>query len=386
MRHTRSIRRRLGKGLILVVLSLVVVVALSPNASAAQYNYSPPWAQHTVFEHDATAMGVAWNYAVPGTAGSDGSIQPYSSSFAGPGWGFSGTNVEAIFAGVEFTPSISDYHTFYFFWKITGWARPCVYVVPPNAAAANSKIWITANVWDSAAQRWVYDKPDTVPTITLVNLNGNPLYCGYYPWRVTNQYYTLSFSYALYQGRTYYLYAYLNLHTAASALGISQANAYASIESGSSHWGESIYVYSPPQPCVASGTKILLPDGSTAKVDKLETGDYVMGYDLTGRQLVPVLVTANIQRNANQIVSVNDGLLKVTPTDQPIYVRNGTWEGWVMDASHLEVGEELFLPASGSWLTIDRIETLSGSFKVFDLRTDGPNNFIANGVLVLDKV
>ena len=386
MRHAHSLRGRLGKGFTFLLLSLVVVVALSPNAAAAQWNYSPPWAQHTSFEHDATAWGIAWNYAVPGTPGSDGSLQPYSSSFAGPGAGAAGTNVQTMFAGVEFTASINDYHTFYFFWKITGWVRPCTYIVPPSIAAANSKIWIQANLWDSAAGRWVFDNPDNVPTLTLINLNGNFLYCGYCPWQVTNQYYTLSFNYALYSGRTYYLYAYLHVHTAADAVGASQANAYASVQSGSTHWGESVYVYTPPQPCIGSGTQILLPDGSTAKVDKLKAGDYVMGYDLTDRQLVPVLVTANSQRNVDQIVSINDGALKVTPTDQPIYVRNGTWEGWVMDASHLEVDEELFLPASGSWLTINSIETLTGNFKVFDLRTDAPNNFIANGMLVLDKV
>lgn len=137
--------------------------------------------------------------------------------------------------------------------------------------------------------------------------------------------------------------------------------------------------------CVLSGTQVLLPGGSTQTVDKLKVGDSVTGYNLSSSSLQPITVTGDTPTHVNEVMSLNNGLLVVTPTDQPLYVRNGTWTGWVRDPNQLTTGEQVFGPASGTWVNLTIIETLTGNFKVWTLSTNPLNNFIANGVLVDSK-
>ncbi len=87
----------------------------------------------------------------------------------------------------------------------------------------------------------------------------------------------------------------------------------------------------------------------------------------------------------DEILSVNGGLLETTLTDQPLFVRNGTWVGWVRDPRNLTLGEQLFNPLTQSWINVTSLQVLQGSFKVYDLQTTAPNNFLANGVLVDKK-
>ncbi len=96
---------------------------------------------------------------------------------------------------------------------------------------------------------------------------------------------------------------------------------------------------------------------------------------------VPVSVTSNTQTRVSQALVINKGLLTVTLVNQPLYARNGTWQGWVRHPSDLRVGMELFQPDSQSWIPIYSPETLVRSFRVYDLVTEPHNNFIVNGVL-----
>ena len=111
-------------------------------------------------------------------------------------------------------------------------------------------------------------------------------------------------------------------------------------------------------------------------------GAAILGYDVAKGAWVDETVTPNAMTQVDQILSINDGLLGVTLTDQPLLVRNGTWIGWVRDPQNLTVGEELFNPATASWVNITSLEVLQGKFKVYDLQATAPNDFVANGVLV----
>ena len=139
------------------------------------------------------------------------------------------------------------------------------------------------------------------------------------------------------------------------------------------------------QGCVQSGTQISVPGGTVA-VDNLSVGDEVLGYNVSTHTMVPETVTQNSFAMVSSVLSINHGLLYTTLTDQPLYVRNGSWEGWVRDPQMLRPGERLFFPLTGAWVKVTSLEVLQGNFKVYDLRVSSPYDFVANGLLALDKV
>ena len=136
--------------------------------------------------------------------------------------------------------------------------------------------------------------------------------------------------------------------------------------------------------CVLAGTLIATPNGAK-RVETLTAGDAVLGYNVTTGSWVRETVTSNSASTVSQVLSIDNGLLVTTLTEQPLYVRNGTWVGWVHDPQNLTVGEQVFLPWTGSWITITSLKVLHGTFTVYDLRVTAPSDFVANGVLSLDK-
>jgi len=137
--------------------------------------------------------------------------------------------------------------------------------------------------------------------------------------------------------------------------------------------------------CLASGTSIQLPDGSTSRIDKLRAGDQVMGYDVLTSTLLPVTVTANLRSTVDHVLVINNGTLTTTFTDQPLWIRNATYTGWLTDPQDLRVGTELFNPVTQTWTIITVLSTTWTMSKVYDLRVSSPYTFVANGILVLDK-
>jgi len=133
--------------------------------------------------------------------------------------------------------------------------------------------------------------------------------------------------------------------------------------------------------CVAFGTLILTPSGYVS-VQRLKEGDKAVGYDLGEGRLVTLNVTAIEESFEAILISVNAGSLVLTPYDQPIYIKNVTFEGWLRDPGQLTVGTMIFDAVRGEWVPIVSLEPLYGKTKVYDIATDGPNNFIANGYLL----
>ncbi len=107
-----------------------------------------------------------------------------------------------------------------------------------------------------------------------------------------------------------------------------------------------------------------------------------MGYDFQQGRLVPLELLTNKMSWANSVISINDGALVLTKTDQPIYVKNSTFVGWVRDPQDLKVGEFIFNAVQGNWVPITSIQSLQERIRVYDVVTVGPNNFIANGYLL----
>lgn len=169
--------------------------------------------------------------------------------------------------------------------------------------------------------------------------------------------------------------------------GNSEGNAFAAFGATWGMWINSIEVQAPsPAPaCVLKGTPIMLADGSMAPVETLKKNTAIMGYDLETGFLLTEKVVSNKMTIVAKIEVINDGLLKVTLTNQPIYARHDGVVGWVIDPQDLKVGWELLNPVTGEWILITSIEFQEGRFAVYDLVATAPDNYIANGLLLDHK-
>lgn len=135
--------------------------------------------------------------------------------------------------------------------------------------------------------------------------------------------------------------------------------------------------------CVSEGTPILTRDGYVP-VEKLKLGEIVMGYDLSEGKLIELTAISLDKSQESALVSINNGTLVITQVNQPIYMKNDTHTGWLRDPRNLTIGDFIFDAVNNQWVEVWSLEFLHIKTKVFDIITDGPNNFIANGFL-LDK-
>jgi hypothetical protein len=135
--------------------------------------------------------------------------------------------------------------------------------------------------------------------------------------------------------------------------------------------------------CVATGTPILTTTGYV-QVQKLKLGSQVLGYNLSSGSFMKLtLQWANVS-TVSQILEINGGLLNVTSTNQPVYMENSSFVGWLRDPINLAIGDFIFNPVKNNWIPITNLSLMMVKIKVFDVVTNGLNNFIANGIL-LDK-
>lgn len=133
--------------------------------------------------------------------------------------------------------------------------------------------------------------------------------------------------------------------------------------------------------CVAWGTLILTPSGYVP-VQKLRPGSNVDEYNLATQTLFPGLFVSGNTTWVTQIVEVNDGWLRLTPTDQPLYIENNTFVGWLRDPQNLTTADSIFNPVTQNWVPVTSVELVLEHIIVFDVVTSGANNFIANGALL----
>jgi len=130
---------------------------------------------------------------------------------------------------------------------------------------------------------------------------------------------------------------------------------------------------------------ITVADGTSVPVEKLAKGTPIMSLDLSTGGLISETVISDKMTVVSEVEILNDGLLALTPVDQPIYVRHDSFTGWLRDPQNLQIGWQVFCPHDGSWTTITKISFDEGKFKVYDVVATGPNNFIGNGILLDSK-
>jgi hypothetical protein len=133
--------------------------------------------------------------------------------------------------------------------------------------------------------------------------------------------------------------------------------------------------------CVAFGTPILTPTGY-ASVQSLKAGDAVEEYNFASQHLVQGTFLSGNTTNVTQLIDVNNGWLYVTPTEQPIYIENGTFVGWLHDPQNLTTSDRILDPVTYKWVSVTSVELIVDHTVVFDVVTNGANNFVANGALL----
>jgi len=136
--------------------------------------------------------------------------------------------------------------------------------------------------------------------------------------------------------------------------------------------------------CVAYNTPILTPEG-WVEVQNLTPGMEVVGYDPTTGYAASEQVESNVVMVTNSTVIINGGAIVLTATDQPIYVRNASFLGWLRDPQNLTASDDIFDVSTGTWVPITSVVNSQTPTEVYDLDTDGFQTFVANGYLLLDK-
>lgn len=136
--------------------------------------------------------------------------------------------------------------------------------------------------------------------------------------------------------------------------------------------------------CVVKGSPILTPNGYVP-VQDLKTGDAIEEYNFSSGSLVTGTVFSNNKTEVSQIIKVNNGTLLLTPTDQPVYIMNSTFIGWLRNPENLKPGDSIYNPLNNSWTQVWSVTLDNCHLMVYDLVLTAPNNFIDNGFLLDTK-
>lgn len=145
------------------------------------------------------------------------------------------------------------------------------------------------------------------------------------------------------------------------------------------------YVCQPHGGCVAYGTPILTPTGYVP-VQKLLRGAPVDEYNFSSQSIAQGTFLSGNKTNVTHLIDINDGWLYLTPTDQPVYIRNSTFEGWLHDPQNLTASDNIFDPVTQMWVHVTSVKLIHDRTVVFDVVTSGLNNYVANGALLDRKI
>jgi hypothetical protein len=132
---------------------------------------------------------------------------------------------------------------------------------------------------------------------------------------------------------------------------------------------------------VVLGSTILTTGGPTP-AQHVGPGMSLFEFAAPSGQVTSGTVVSVARSTVVSVISVNHGWLMGTATNLPVYVRNGNFTGWLSDLQSLAVGEQLFSPTLHGWILVSSVQIVHASVTVIDLQTTGPNDFVANGVLV----
>lgn len=129
--------------------------------------------------------------------------------------------------------------------------------------------------------------------------------------------------------------------------------------------------------CFLQGTKILMSDGYEREIQNLKVGDNVLSYGFFKKELAKSkIIKLLIHQNCEGYLIINNNI-KVTAMHR-FWVNNKIWKR----AYQLKIGDRL-LNSKEEAIPIDKIDKVSGTYTVYNLRLDGKcHNYFAEDILV----
>jgi predicted lipid-binding transport protein (Tim44 family) len=135
--------------------------------------------------------------------------------------------------------------------------------------------------------------------------------------------------------------------------------------------------------CFLPDTPILRADGTQSPISEVRPGDELLAFTTTG-EIVHSTVRQVIVHEVDEYVVVGtaETTLRVT-REHPFYTGDGTFK--MLEA--LKVGDRIFAVVDGGLReqVITSLETVHAPTRVYNLQTDRPNTYFANGIAVHNK-
>jgi predicted lipid-binding transport protein (Tim44 family) len=135
--------------------------------------------------------------------------------------------------------------------------------------------------------------------------------------------------------------------------------------------------------CFLPDTPIRRADGTSTPISEIRSGDELIAFTTSG-EIVHTTVRQVITHEVNEYLIVGAGqtTLRVT-REHPFYIGNGTFK----TLETLKVGDSIFVLGDGGLREqqITSIEAVQAPTRVYNLQTDHPNTYFANGIAVHNK-
>jgi predicted lipid-binding transport protein (Tim44 family) len=135
--------------------------------------------------------------------------------------------------------------------------------------------------------------------------------------------------------------------------------------------------------CFLPDTPILRADGTSSPISEIRPGDALLAFTTTG-EIVHTTVRQVIIHEVDEyvVVGTTETTLRVT-REHPFYVGDGTFK--TLEA--LKVGDWIFAVVGGGLREqeITSLEIVRAPTRVYNLQTDHPNTYFANGIAVHNK-
>jgi predicted lipid-binding transport protein (Tim44 family) len=135
--------------------------------------------------------------------------------------------------------------------------------------------------------------------------------------------------------------------------------------------------------CFLPDTQILKADRTSILISQVRPGDHLLSFAPDGQIVDAVVQKVRTHEVKDYIVVTTEQMvLRVTP-EHPFYVGNGTFR----TLESLKVGDKIFaFDGQGlSAQTVVRLERVHARTRVYNLQTDQPHTFFANGIAVHNK-
>jgi predicted lipid-binding transport protein (Tim44 family) len=135
--------------------------------------------------------------------------------------------------------------------------------------------------------------------------------------------------------------------------------------------------------CFLPDTPVLRADGTSSPISEIRPGDELFAFSTTG-EIVHTTVRQVVVHEVDEyiVVSTAETTLRVT-REHPFYVGDGTFK--TLEA--LKVGDRIFAVVGGRLReqVITSLEIVHAPTRVYNLQTDHPNTYFANGIAVHNK-